>query len=85
MLLHSQVSPVVSHVALELLNYTPGLDTLWQSQIEIGNISPHDYVEDGFFTRICTQFNWGTRYNAPFHHSQEALNSVVSTLGKLGK
>ena len=29
---------------------------------EIANLAPDSYTEDGYFTRICTQFNWGTRY-----------------------
>lgn len=70
---------------MEFLHYQPGYDTLSSINVELGNISPEDYVEDGIFTRICTQFAWGSRYNPPFMHSQDALNAVVATMGKLGK
>jgi hypothetical protein len=70
---------------LELLHLSPGLDTLHSTQIEIGNLSPEDYVEDGIYTRLCTQFSWGSRYNPPFVHSSDAINAVVATLAKLGK
>lgn len=63
----------------------PGLDTLTSINVEMGNLSPEDYVEDGIFSRICTQFSWGSRYNPPFSHSSDAINAVVATLAKLGK
>jgi hypothetical protein len=70
---------------LEMLALTPQLDTLHSINIEMGNISPEDYIEDGIYTRLCTQFSWGSRYNPPFVHSSDALNAVVATLAKLGK
>jgi adenosylmethionine-8-amino-7-oxononanoate aminotransferase len=70
---------------LEMLHMSPGVDTLHSINIEMGNLAPEDYVEDGIFTRVCTQFSWGSRYNPPFVHSQDALNAVVATLAKLGK
>jgi hypothetical protein len=62
-----------------------GLDTLHSAEVEIGNIAPQDYVEDGIFTRLCTQFSMGSRYNPGFVHSSDSLNAVVATMAKLGK
>ena len=59
-------------------------EMLEQSEREIANIAPDSYIEDGYWTRICTQFNWGTRYSPPFCHSQDAINCVAVTLGKMG-
>ena len=70
---------------LELVHMMPGLEALQASEQEIGNIAPDSYVEDGIFTRICTQFSWGSRYNPPFVHSSDALNAIVATFAKLGK
>lgn len=70
---------------MEFLHYMPGVDTLASINVELGNIAPEDYVEDGIFTRICTQFAWGSRYNPPFVHSSDTLNAVVATMAKLGK
>lgn len=63
----------------------PGFDNLAAINPEMGNIAPEDYIEDGIYTRICTQFAWGSRYNPPFVHSSDALNAVVATMAKLGK
>ena len=63
----------------------PGTDTLGSINYETANISPEDYNEDGIYTRIVTQFSWGSRYNPPFSHSSDALNAVVATMAKLGK
>ena len=70
---------------MEMLHLMPGADALASINYEMGNISPEDYVEDGIFTRICTQFAWGSRYNPPFVHSSDTLNAVVATMAKLGK
>jgi hypothetical protein len=70
---------------LEMAALTPQLDTLHSINVEMGNLSPEDYIEDGIYTRLCTQFSWGSRYNPPFVHSSDALNAVVATLAKLGK
>jgi hypothetical protein len=70
---------------LEMLHLMPGTDTLASMNVEIGDISPEDYVEDGIYTRLVTQFAWGTRYNPPFVHSSDTLNAVVATMAKLGK
>ena len=69
---------------LEMLKHSPGLDTLNAATTEIGDLSPEDYNEDGLYTRLCTQFSWGTRYIPPFVHSNDAINSVAATLGKFG-
>ena len=70
---------------MEMLELSPGLDTLRTGEQEIANLSPDDYIEDSVYTRICTQFSWGTRYVPPFTHSSDALNAVVATMAKLGK
>ena len=70
---------------LEINHLMPGTEALQSTKQELGDISPEDYVEDGIFTRICTQFAWGSRYNPPFSHSSDAISSVVATLAKLGK
>ena len=69
---------------LELMKYSPGMDSMGSMNQEIGNLSPEDYNEDGFYTRLCTQFSWGTRYTPPFTHSNDVLNCVAATLGKFG-
>ena len=70
---------------LEMLKLMPGVESLQHAEQEIGNIAPESHVEDGIYTRIITQFAWGSRYNPPFVHSSDALNAVVATLAKLGK
>jgi hypothetical protein len=70
---------------LEMIHLMPGTETLATINQELGNIAPEDYVEDGIFTRLCTQFAWGSRYNPPFGHSSDTLNAVVATMAKLGK
>ena len=54
-------------------------------QVEIANAAPEDVIEDGIYTRVCTQFNWGTRWVPPFNHSMDTINGVFATLGKSGK
>ena len=70
---------------LEMLHLMPGTEALQASEQEIGNIAPDSYIEEGIFSRLCTQFSWGSRYNPPFVHSSDALNAVVATFAKLGK
>ena len=70
---------------MEMTHLSPALDTLHSIEAEIGNIAPQDYVEDGVFTRLCTQFSMGSRYNPPFVHSSDSISAVVATLAKLGK
>lgn len=70
--------------SLEMAKHSPGMDALQSMNQEIGNLSPEDYNEDGMYTRLCTQFSWGTRYTPPFVHSNDVLNCVASTLGKFG-
>jgi hypothetical protein len=79
------IGDVTEMSMLEMMHLMPGIETLATINQEIGNISPEDYVEDGMFTRICTQFSWGSRYNPPFSHSSDAINAVVATTAKLGK
>ena len=70
---------------LEMTQLAPGLDDLASAEIEIGNISPECYNEDGVYTRVCTQFSWGSKYAVPFSHSNDVTNGVFATLSKLGK
>ncbi len=70
---------------LEMSHLMPGTETLGSINQELGNIAPEDYVEDGIFSRLCTQFSWGSRYNPPFNHSSDTINAVVATMAKLGK
>merc|ERR1740117_803594 len=70
---------------LEAEHLMPEVETLQASHQEIGNSAPEDYNEDGMVTRICTQFAWGTQHTVPFNHSQDAINSIVATMGKNGK
>jgi hypothetical protein len=39
---------------LEMTELSNGFESLRQAEIEMGNFSPDDYVEDGVYTRICT-------------------------------
>ena len=70
---------------LEVMGLMPEHPMLVSMDHEIGDMSPHDYIEDGVCTRVCTQFSWGTRYIVPFNHSQDALSAIVATMGKNGK
>lgn len=70
---------------LQVLKLTPEVDVWMQTNMEIGDISPPDYVEKEVATRLATQFAWGCKHNPPFIHSSDALNAVAATLGKLGK
>merc|ERR1712147_243698 len=70
---------------LEAQHMMPEVEMMAASNFEIGNKAPEDYNEDGIVSRICTQFAWGSRYQVPFNHSQDALNSIVATMGKNGK
>lgn len=83
--LMSNIGDIQQLSMLELSKLMPGQDELMASQQEIANLAPEDYNEDGIFTRICTQFSWGTRYTPPFNHSQDAINGIAATMGKLGK
>ena len=47
---------------MEMVSLNQGLETEEMTEREIANLAPDSYTEDGYFTRICTQFNWGTRY-----------------------
>lgn len=69
---------------LEVIKNAPTVNTCAATEQEIGNFAPHSYVEDGVFTRLCTQFAWGSRYNTPFVHSSESQSCVATTLGKFG-
>lgn len=70
---------------LEWSKNNPGIDVLAQTEQEIGNIAPECYHEDGVYTRLATQFSWGSRYITPFKHSQDTTSCVAATLGKFGK
>ena len=70
---------------LEWLHLNSGVESVGNEDWEIGNLSPSSEIEHGVFTRINTQFSWGTRYNPPFVHSSDAINSIIATMAKLGK
>ena len=76
------IGDITSLSMLEYWKLNPGLDTLQASEQEIGNIAPESYVEDGVYSRLCTQFSWGSRYNVPFRHSSDTTSVVAATLGK---
>ena len=69
----------------EVARHAPQIDTLHAMNMEVGDVTPQDYVENGMAQRLVTQFSWGSRTNPPFVHSSDTLNSVAATLGKLGK
>ena len=76
------VGDITKMSMLEWYKLNPGLDSLQASEQEIGNIAPESYVEDGVYTRLATQFSWGSRYNVPFKHSSDTTSAVAATLGK---
>lgn len=39
---------------MEMVQMNPEVDTLHSINIEMGNMAPEDYNEDGIFTRVCT-------------------------------
>lgn len=79
------VGDVMELSNLEMISLMPGHDSLGSTHYETGNLSPEDYNENGVYTRVCTQFSWGTKSLPPFSHSSDALNAVVATMAKLGK
>ena len=79
------VGDITKMSMMEVQGLMPQTTVLSSMNIETGNLSPEDYNEDGVFTRICTQFNWGTNHLPPFNHSQDAINCVAVTVGKMGK
>ena len=78
------VGDVAEMSMLEMIKNAPEVTTAAAMEQEIGNFAPESYVEDGVFTRLCTQFSWGSRYNSPFVHSAESQSCVATTLGKFG-
>jgi hypothetical protein len=70
---------------LEFVSMDRAHEVFEMSDREIGNTAPDSRIEDGYYSRICTQFNWGSRYCPPFCHSQDAINCVTATLGKMGQ
>lgn len=79
------VGDVTQMSVLETIERTRDEDALKNAQFEMGNIASPFRVEHGVYSRIVTQFSWGSRSLPPFVHSSDALNGVVATLGKLGK
>ena len=69
----------------EWLHLNPDHERTMNEDPEIGNLAPSSAVEHCVYSRISTQFTWGTRYAPPFVHSSDAINSVVATMAKLGK
>ena len=70
---------------LETAKLMRGSDKLYTAEQEIGNFSPESFNEEGVYTRVCTQFSWGTKHTMPFSHSSDAINCVAATTGKLGQ
>ncbi len=70
---------------LELQKLMPEIETLQSMQSEIGNLAPQDYVENGVYSRLVTQFSWGSRYCPPFVHSSDSITCVTATMAKSGK
>jgi adenosylmethionine-8-amino-7-oxononanoate aminotransferase len=81
----NNIGDVQAMSMMEFVSLNRGFEVQEMNEREIGNIAPDSYTEDGYWSRICTQFNWGTRYNPPFTHSQDAINCVTATLGKMGQ
>ena len=79
------IGDINSMSTVEMLTLSPGMDVLQSMQQETGDITPSDIVEDGIYSRLCTQFSWGSQFNPAFVHSSDALNAVAATMGKLGK
>ena len=48
------IGDITSLSEAELTKYIPGLDVLHQSEMEIGNIAPECFIEDGYATRCVT-------------------------------
>ena len=69
----------------EMAAFHPEADQFNSAAQEIGDISPQDAVENSVVVRLCTQFSWGSRYNPPFVHSNDAISSITATTAKLGK
>ena len=69
---------------LEWYKFNPGLETLSACEQEIGNCAPESYNEEGVYSRLCTQFSWGSKYNVPFKHSSDTTSAIAATLGKFG-
>ena len=80
----ANVGDVTQMSTLEFAKYHPYVDTLELCDSEIGNIAPDSYTEDQVYSRLCTQFNWGTRSTPAFIHSQDTVICVSATLGKMG-
>jgi hypothetical protein len=78
------IGDIPSLSMLEWMKLNPGHEMLMMSEQEIGNIAPDSYHEEGVYTRLCTQFSWGSKYNVPFKHSSDTQSAVAATLGKFG-
>merc|ERR1719506_1903825 len=70
---------------LELAELAPTAELYSTTKNEIGCIAPQDLVENSVYTRLATQFSWGSRYCPPFVHSNDSISSIIATLGKYGK
>ena len=78
------VGDITKMSLLEWYKLNPGLETLSAMEQEIGNCAPESYHEEGYYTRLCTQFSWGSKYNVPFKHSSDTTSAIAATLGKFG-
>ena len=78
------IGDIPSLSMMEWTKLNPGHEALQASEQEIGNIAPESYHEEGVYTRLCTQFSWGSKYNVPFKHSSDTQSAIAATLGKFG-
>lgn len=80
----SNIGDVMQMSSLEMMKLSPEIDILHSMKTETADISPDDYIENGLFTRIHTQFAWGSRYCPPFTHSTDSSTCIASTLNNNG-
>jgi hypothetical protein len=81
----ANIGDVTQMSLMEMTKLNPYAETFELCDTEIGNIAPDSYTEDQVYSRLCTQFNWGTRSTPAFTHSQDTVSCVSATLGKMGQ
>ena len=79
------IGDVMQMSNMEMTQLSPEHDTLMSIEDEIANLAPADYVENGNYSRMITQFSWGSRYCPPFVHSTDSITCVTATMAKMGK
>lgn len=81
----ANIGDVTQMSNLEFAKMNPHWEVFELTDTEVGNLAPDSYTEDQVFSRLCTQFNWGTRSTPAFTHSQDTVSCVSATLGKMGQ